>query len=74
MGLSYRKRIKLTDGVYLNISKSGPSLSIKKGNLSLNSRGRVNIGLGNGNTLKIDKSGAKVVTNLKNKKSKNNKS
>lgn len=74
MGLSYRKRIKLTDGVYLNISKSGPSLSIKKRNLSLNSRGRVNIGLGNGNTLKIDKTGAKVVTNLKNKKSKNNKS
>ena len=74
MGLSYRKRIKLTDNVYLNISKSGPSLSIKKGNLSLNSRGRVNIGLGNGNTLKIDKSGVKVVTNLKNKKSKNNKS
>lgn len=50
MGISYRKRIKIGDGTYLNISKSGISVSQKVGRATINSRGTATINLGNGVT------------------------
>ena len=48
MGLSFRKRIKLGNGTYLNLSKSGASISKKVGRTTINSRGNVTVNLGNG--------------------------
>ena len=48
MGISYRKRIKVGDGVFLNISKRGVSISKKVGNTTINSKGAITINLGNG--------------------------
>lgn len=39
MGFSYRKRIKIGNGTFLNISKSGVSVSQKVGKTTINSRG-----------------------------------
>lgn len=50
MGISYRKRIKLGDGTFLNLSKSGISVSKKVGKTTINSRGTTTINLGNGVT------------------------
>lgn len=50
MGISYRKRIKIGDGTYLNVSKSGISVSQKVGKTTVNSRGTTTINLGNGVT------------------------
>ena len=50
MGISYRKRIKIGDDTYLNISKSGISVSKKVGKATINSRGTTTINLGNGIT------------------------
>ena len=52
MGISYRKRIKMGDGTFLNISKSGISVSKKVGKTTINSRGTTTINLGNGITYK----------------------
>ena len=48
MGISYRKRIKIGDGTFLNISKSGVSVSQKVGKTTINSRGTTTVNLGNG--------------------------
>lgn len=48
MGFSFRKRIKIGDNTFLNISKKGISLSQKVGRTTINSRGTVNVNLGNG--------------------------
>jgi hypothetical protein len=48
MALNFRKRIRITKGVRLNLSKSGVSASGKVGPLTLNSRGRTSTALGNG--------------------------
>ena len=48
MGFSFYKRIKIGDGTFLNISKSGFSISQKVGKATINSRGRTTVNLGNG--------------------------
>ena len=50
VGISYRKRIKIGDGTFLNVSKSGISVSQKIGKTTINSRGTTTINLGNGVT------------------------
>ena len=50
MGISFRKRIKIGDGTYLNFSKKGISISKKVGKATINSRGTMSINLGNGVT------------------------
>ena len=41
MGISFRKRIKIGEGTYLNVSK-------KVGNVTVNSRGTATVNLGHG--------------------------
>jgi len=48
MGISYRKRIKIGKNTYVNLSKSGVSISQKVGKTTINSRGQVTVNLGNG--------------------------
>lgn len=48
MGFSFHKRIKIGDDTFLNISKSGFSISQKVGKATINSRGRTTVNLGNG--------------------------
>ena len=55
MGISYRKRIKIGDGTFLNISKSGVSVSQKVGKTTINSRGTTTVNLGNGITYRTSK-------------------
>ena len=55
MGISYRKRIKIGDGTFLNISKSGVSVSQKVGKTTINSRGTATVNLGNGITYRTPK-------------------
>ncbi len=56
MGLSFRKRIALGNGIYLNFSKSGISISKKVGKrLTVNSKRGVTVNLGNGVSYKIPK-------------------
>ena len=50
VGISYRKRIKLGDGTFLNLSKSGISVSKKVGKTTIKYRGTTTINLGNGVT------------------------
>lgn len=50
MGISFRKRVKLAKGFYMNISPSGASLSLNVGPLTLNSRGGATVNFGNGMT------------------------
>lgn len=50
MGINYRKRIKIGDDTYLNISKSGISVSKKIGKTTINSKGTTTISFGNGIT------------------------
>lgn len=55
MGLSFRKRIKITDNLYLNLSKKGVSASLKLGNVTINSNGNKTIRLGKGVSYRIPK-------------------
>ena len=55
MGLSYRKRIKIGDDTYANISKSGVSISKKMGNVTINSKKGTTVNLGNGVVYKSGK-------------------
>ena len=49
MGLRYRKKIKLTKNISLNVSKSGISPSVKIGNITHNLKNKKTIvRLGNG--------------------------
>lgn len=48
MGFRFNKRVKVTKGVHLNLSRKGISTSVKVGKTSINSRGRVTTNLGNG--------------------------
>lgn len=50
MGINYRKRIKVGDSTFLNVSKSGISVSQKFGKITINSRGSTTINFGNGLT------------------------
>ena len=44
------RKIKIGDGTFLNVSKSGISVSQKAGKTTINSRGTTTINLGNGVT------------------------
>lgn len=55
MGINYRKRMKIGDGTFLNISKSGVSVSQKIGKITINSRGTTTVNLGNGITYRTSK-------------------
>ena len=55
MGLSFRKRIKITDNLYLNLSKNGISASLKLGNITMNSKGNTSIRLAKGVSYRIPK-------------------
>lgn len=48
MGFTFRKRVRLGKGTYLNLSKSGISISQKVGTVTLNSRGNISANFGNG--------------------------
>lgn len=48
MGLVWRRRKRLGRNTYLNLSKSGPSLSRRIGPLSVSSRRRGSLRLGRG--------------------------
>ena len=50
MGISFRKRIKIGEGTYLNVSKKGVSVSKKVGNVTVNSRDTATVNLGHGLT------------------------
>lgn len=41
MGLRFNKRIKIAKGIHVNVGKKGISTSVKVGNVTYNSRGRV---------------------------------
>ncbi|MFM7044434.1 MAG: DUF4236 domain-containing protein [Ilumatobacteraceae bacterium] len=41
MGFSYRKRLRTGRNSWINLSKSGPSVTFRRGPFSINSRGRV---------------------------------
>lgn len=53
MGLIYRRRKRLGARSWLNVSKSGASVSEKLGPLTVNSRGRVRLRLGKGLSWRI---------------------
>lgn len=55
MGLNFRKRIKITDNLYLNLSKKGVSASLKFGNITINSNGNKTIRLAKGISYRIPK-------------------
>lgn len=59
MGLRVNKRIKIAKGLYLNVGKKGMSASVKVGNVTYNSRGRV--------TASIPGTGISYSTSLKDK-------
>lgn len=40
MGFSYRRRVRTGRSSWINLSKSGPSVTFRKGPFSVNSRGR----------------------------------
>ena len=48
MGFYYRKRIRLGKNSWLNVSKRGVSMSQRVGPMTINSRGRKSVRLGNG--------------------------
>ena len=48
MGFSFQKRKRLGRSTYLNLSKSGASVSRRHGRTSLNSRGRGSIRIAKG--------------------------
>ena len=48
MGLQFNKKINITKNSWINVSKSGISYSIKIGPVTLNSKGRKSVNLGNG--------------------------
>lgn len=52
MGIYIRKRIKIGNGMTLNIGKRGVSISKKVGNTTINSKGTITVNLGNGITYK----------------------
>lgn len=41
MGFQYRRRVQLTKGTWLNVSKSGVSASTRAGRTTVNTRGRL---------------------------------
>lgn len=61
MGINFRKTVKLSDNLHLNVSKKGISVSAKVGNTTINSNGKV--------TTKLAK-GVTHTTNLKKLKNK----
>lgn len=48
MGIVIRKRKKIGQHSYLNISGSGVSISLKQGPITINSKGGITLRLGNG--------------------------
>jgi len=48
MGFYFRKRLRVGKNTFVNLSKRGASVSQRFGRLTLNSRGRTNVRLGNG--------------------------
>lgn len=52
MGFRFQKRIKLSDNLFLNLSKKGASVTAKKKNVSINSKGKLSVNIpGTGITL-----------------------
>ena len=48
MGFTFQRRKKITNGTNLNVSKSGASVSKKKGPVTMNSRGRGSVRVAKG--------------------------
>ena len=77
MGFRFRKRIRICKGLYLNIGKKSMSTSVKVGNLTYNSRGRLTAYLGHGlsysvNTSTKSKKAAKQLKDLNSQYNDNN--
>ncbi|MBO6232994.1 MAG: DUF4236 domain-containing protein [Clostridia bacterium] len=66
MGFSFFKRIKIFKDTYLNISKSGVSVSKKMGPVTVNTKGKASVNLGNG--LRYQTSAKQIKKKLENKK------
>lgn len=43
MGISYRKRVRTGRGSWINLSRRGASASMRKGPVTVNSRGRFSV-------------------------------
>jgi hypothetical protein len=48
MGLVFRKRVRTGKNSWMNLSKSGASISRRSGPVTVNSRGQVRVRLGKG--------------------------
>lgn len=55
MGISYRRRKSLGSGTFLNLSKSGASVSKRIGRVTLNSRGGGRIRIAKGLSFRFGK-------------------
>lgn len=55
MGFSYRRRVKLGNGLFGNLSTRGASVSKKIGRVTVNSRGGGSIRLGRGLSFRFGK-------------------
>lgn len=55
MGWFFRKRVNLGNGVGVNLSKSGASVSKKVGRVTVNSRGKGSIRIGKGLSFRFGK-------------------
>ncbi|PZE23868.1 DUF4236 domain-containing protein [Curtobacterium sp. MCBD17_028] len=53
MGILFRSRRKVGSNLWLNLAKSGASLTARAGRASVNSRGRVTVRLAKGITWRI---------------------
>ncbi|HBF7594811.1 TPA: DUF4236 domain-containing protein [Clostridioides difficile] len=66
MGLRIYKRVKICKGLHLNFSKSGVSTSIKVGNMTYNTRGRLTTKICDGVSYTVNtKKGKKVKPSTK---------
>lgn len=50
MAIYLRRRVRLAPGLFLNLSKTGASLTARSGRVTANTRGRVSVRLGRGLT------------------------
>lgn len=53
MGLYLRRRTRITRSTWLNLSKTGASVSSRAGRVTVNSRGRVTVRIGCGLSWRI---------------------
>lgn len=48
MNINYRRRVNLTNNVWVNLGKSGASLSVRMGRVTFNSRRGLSLNAGHG--------------------------